>query len=61
MVINFLFKGYNWPKWYLLYSSGYPWRKGGGGNGNVYVGFYCGMYSVDVVVAFFLAENCLVR
>jgi hypothetical protein len=24
----------------------------GGGNGNVYVRFYCGFYSVDVAVAF---------
>jgi hypothetical protein len=24
-----------------------------GGNGNIYVRFYCGFYSVDVAVAFF--------
>jgi hypothetical protein len=29
----------------------YPCRKGGG-NGNDYVRFYCGFYSVDVAVAF---------
>jgi hypothetical protein len=32
-------------------AGNYPCRKGGG-NGNVYVMFYCGFYSVDVAVAF---------